>query len=169
MTASENGGDAAIGSILGNVPDDCHKNIRKIVEYWAAIRPCGGLPGRQHFEPMAVPELLPNIRLLDVSGAPPRFRVRLMGTRLRDYFGIEQTGRWLDEIFPNFDTSLTRTELIRTIDLRAPRWRRGKPELDFDKSFLDMERVYLPFARDGERVDMILTYLMCINQDGVYS
>ncbi|MEM9683696.1 MAG: PAS domain-containing protein [Pseudomonadota bacterium] len=169
MRISKNGGAAAGASLPGNVQEDCHENIRRIVEYWTAIRPCGGLPGRQHFDPLAVPELLPNIRLLDVSGAPPRFRVRLMGTRLRDYFGIEQTGRWLDEIFPKFGESQTRAELIKTIETRVPRWRLGKPALEFDKNFLDMERVYLPFARDGERVDMILTYLMCITQDGVYS
>ena len=169
MDSLRNGGNASNRALGGNVPEHCHENVRRIVRYWAAIHPPVGLPGRQHFDPLAVPDLLPNIRLLDVSGTPPRFRVRLMGTRLRDYFGTEQTGQWLDEVFPNLETSLTYAELRKTIESRAPRWRRGKPALDFDKNFLDMERVYLQFARDGETTDMILTYLMCINRDGVYS
>ena len=159
---------SAGGALQGNVPEGCHETIRQIVGYWTAIHPPSGLPGRQHFDPLQVPRLLPNIRLLDVVGQPPRFRVRLMGTRMCEVFGGEQTGRWLDEIFSNLDGSLTHTELLRTIESRAPRWRRGKPALEVEKDFLDMERVYLPFARDGQTVDLILTYLLCIDSAGRY-
>ena len=154
------------GKLPGNVPDDCHSNVREIVDYWVRIHPETGLPGRQHFDPLEVPRLLPNIRLLDVVGSPQRFRIRLMGTRLREIFGAEQTGRWLAEIFSNLDGSLTHIELLKVVDTKRPRWRRGKPALDIEKDFLDMERVYLPFARDGENVDIILTYLLCIDSAG---
>ena len=150
----------------GNVPEDCHELVRQIVEYWVAIRPPDGLPGRQHFDPLDVPGLLPNIRLLDVVGDQPRFRIRLMGTRLRDVFGAEQTGRWLDEVFPNLNGSVTHSELVKTVIAKTPRWRRGKPALSGERDFLDMERVYLPFARDGTTVDMILT-LILLFADGV--
>lgn len=150
----------------GNLPDSCHANVRQIVDYWVSIHPESGLPGRQHFDPLDVPYLLPNIRLLDVVGDPPRFKIRLMGTRLRDFFGAEQTGCWLDELFSNLDGSMTHVELLRTIETRMPRWRRGKPALDVEKNYLDMERVYLPFARDGWHVDMILTYHLCFDSDG---
>lgn len=152
----------------GTLPEGCHENIRQIVAYWESIRPGNALPGRQHFDPLDVPKLLANIRLLDVEGDPPRFKIRLMGTRLREFFGAEHTGRWLDELFPNLDGSTTHVELLRTIGTRAPRWRRGTPALDIEKDFLDMERVYLPFARDGRNVDMILTYLLCIDSAGNY-
>lgn len=152
----------------GNVPDSCHANVRQIVDYWRSIHPETGIPGRQHFDPLDVPNLLPNIRLLDVVGDPPRFRIRLMGTRLRDFFGAELTGRWLDALFSNLEGSLTHIELLRTIETRGPRWRRGKPALDIEKDYLDMERVYLPFARDGRHVDMILTYHLCFDSDGNY-
>jgi hypothetical protein len=152
----------------GNLPDSCHESIREMVAYWVRIHPETGLPGRQHFDPLDIPRLLPNIRLLDVVGRPPRFRIRLMGTQLREFFGAELTGKWLDEVFPNLEGSLTHTELLKTIEAKAPRWRRGQPALDIEKDFLDMERVYLPFARDGRTVDMILTYLLCIDGDGHY-
>jgi len=152
----------------GKLPANCHENIRQIVDYWVSIHPDSGLPGRQHFDPLEVPKMLSNIRLLDVVGDPPRFRIRLMGTRLREFFGAEQTGSWLDVLFPNLDGSITHTELLRTIETGQPRWRRGKPALDIEKDYLDMERVYLPFARDGRNVDMILTYLLCIDSAGNY-
>ncbi len=156
------------GNPPGNVPETCHQNIREIVEYWVRIHPETGLPGRQHFDPLEVPRLLPNIRLLDVIGMPPRFRIRLMGTRLRDFFGAELTGMWLDEVFSNLDGSLTHIELLNAIETKGPRWRRGRPALDIDKDFLDMERVYLPFAKDGRNIDLILTYMLCIDSHGNY-
>lgn len=161
-------GVEAGASLPGNVPDDCHARIRQLVGYWVAIHPAVGLPGRQHFDPLEVPQLLPNIRLLDVIGKLPRFRIRLMGTQLREIFGEEQTGRWLDEVFTNLHGSLTHSELMRVVLCKKPRWRRGKPALDIEKNFLDMERVYLPFARDGTNVDMILTYLLFCDGKGNY-
>jgi hypothetical protein len=142
----------------GNVSEDCHEKVRQIVEYWVAIHPSAGLPGRQHFDPLDVPSLLPNIRLLDVVGKLPRFRVRLMGTQVREFMGEEQTGRWLDEVFPNLHGSVTHTELVKTVTMKKPRWRRGKPALAVDRNFLDMERCYLPFAQDGRNIDMLLTF-----------
>lgn len=142
----------------GNVSEDCHEKVRQIVEYWVAIHPSAGLPGRQHFDPLDVPALLPNIRLLDVVGKLPRFRVRLMGTQVREFMGEEQTGRWLDEVFPNLHGSVTHTELVKTVTMKKPRWRRGKPALAVDRNFLDMERCYLPFAQDGRNIDMLLTF-----------
>lgn len=150
----------------GNVPEDCHRNVRQIVAYWVRIHPEAGLPGRQHFDPLDVPQLLPNIRLLDVVGQPPRFRIRLMGTRLCEFFGGDFTGMWLDEVFPNIEKSLTYEGLMNAVGSKEPRWRSGKPALDIEKDFMDMERVYLPFARDGRTVDMVLTYLLCIDADG---
>ncbi len=152
--------------LAGNVPEDCHAKVRQIVEYWMAIHPSAGLPGRQHLDPLDVPALLPNIRLLDVVGTLPRFRVRLMGTKVREFMGEEQTGRWLDEVFPNLHGSLTHTELVKTVRMKSPRWRRGKPALAVDRNFLDMERCYLPFAQDGRTIDMVLTFhLVTVDED----
>jgi hypothetical protein len=91
-------------------------------------------------------------------GRLPRFRVRLMGTQVREYMGEEQTGRWLDEVFPNLHGSITHAELIKAVTMKRPRWRRGKPAIAVERNFLDMERVYLPFAQDGWTVDMVLTF-----------
>ncbi|MGH6619971.1 MAG: PAS domain-containing protein [Alphaproteobacteria bacterium] len=150
----------------GNVPDDCHEKIRQIVEYWVSIHPPAGLPGRQHFDPMQIPSLLPYIRLLNVVGSLPRFRVRLLGTQVREYMGEEQTGRWLDEVFPNLHGSVTHAELVKAVAMKMPRWRKGKPAIALDRIFLEMERVYLPFARDGRKVDMLLTFHLVTDGEG---
>jgi len=150
------------------VPEDCHNKIRDLVAYWMSIHPAEGLPGRQHFDPAAVCHLLANIRLLDVVGDPPRFMTRVMGTRLRDFYGREHTGHWFDEMFPHFEQSGTHADLVMTVRTKRPAWRRGKPNLHFKKDFLALERVFLPLARNGVDLDMVLTLVLFVDHDGRY-
>ena len=153
-------------SLPGNVPDNCHARIRQVVEYWLSIHPTRGLPGRQHFDPIEIPDLLANIRLLDVFRNPLRFKTRLMGTVLHDFFGQEQTGLWMDECFADFHRSKMFKDLTDIIETPQPRWRRGHPTLNYEKSFVTVDRVYLPFATDGETVDLVMTCMLFGDKDG---
>ncbi len=146
-----------------------HPKIRELYEYWASLGPGGGkLPGRRDFDPLAVPHLLPNVMLLDVVGQPPRFRYRLVGTRMVDALGSDLTGRWLDEAhsrpgggkpqFPSYE---------KVAHEGVSDWRRGPPHF---MSYLDkcteVERVFLPLATDGRQVDMILTIVVFFDIGG---
>lgn len=137
-----------------------------IVDYWRSIHPASGLPGRQHLDPVDIPNLLSNIRLIDVVGEPPRFRVRLMGTKLVAAVGKDCTGMWLDEAFAEFDKSSSCLSLNTVVRTGTLNWRRGHPVMMYGKEFMIVERVYLPFARDGRTVDMILTYVLVGDSDG---
>ena len=148
--------------------DDCHEKIQQMIEYWLSIHPVSGLPGRQHFDPVDIPQLLPNLRLLDVIGDPPRFKTRLMGTVLLDFFGQEQTGCWFDELYPNFKQSKTCADLCDAVATKLPNWRRGAPALVYEKDFMTVERVYLPMARDGVNVDMIVTCMLFGDETGEF-
>ncbi len=148
--------------------EDCHEKIRDMVAYWQSIHPAKGLPGRQHFDPVDIPTLLPNLRLLDVEGRPPRFKVRLMGTVLLDFFGEEQTGRYFDELFPKFTESRTYQDLLDVVMTGTPSWRRGLPGLVYEKDFVTVERIYLPLAEDGRAVDMIVTCILFGDKDGIF-
>jgi len=41
--------------------------VKSLYSYWRAISPPGRLPGRQHFDPLDVPRLLPNIWQIGVD------------------------------------------------------------------------------------------------------
>lgn len=138
------------------IPQTVHPKIRRIFEYWLAIHPDSGIPGRQHFDPVDVPDLLPHIRLIDIVGDPPRFRVRVCGERVRDHFGIPQQGRFYDEMFPGFISRPSYRDFMAAIATRLPQVHRGHCELTPDKEFVPLERIVLPLAGDGETVDMIL-------------
>jgi hypothetical protein len=136
--------------------DNVHPKIRKIFKYWTAIHPESGLPGRQHFDPVDVPDLLAHIRLVDVVGEPPRFRVRLCGGRIRDHFGSCQRDRYYDEMFPAFATRPSFRDFMAAIETHAPQLHRGHCELNPEKEFIPLERIVLPLASDGKTVDMLL-------------
>ena len=142
----------------GSIPADCHPGVQAITEYWQSIHPGDDLPGRQHFDPIDIPGLVANIRLVDVVGDPPRFRVRLTGTRLTEFFGSSDTGKWLDEVYTGFEQTPTFVNYMRVVETGLPGWRRGRCELRSAHDCLQYERVQLPFASDGAKVDMILVF-----------
>ena len=149
--------------------DTWHSKIREIFDYWQSIRPATGvLPARRHFDPLAVPALLPNIRLIDVQREPLRFRYRLVGTRIVEAHGYDMTGQWLDEAHPEFrsDTPVRR-EYLTVIEERRPSYRRGKPVFGVnEEKYTGIERLLLPFAADGATVDILLAMAVFLDHLG---
>ncbi len=136
-----------------------HPKVRELYEYWTKMHRAGrDLPARADFDPMRVAHLLPHVMLLDVEGCPPRFRYRLIGTRMVDSLGADLTGRWLDQAHAKGGTAPQFPSYARVAVEGVPEWRRGKPHFS---SYIDkcteMERVFLPLATNGKDVDMILT------------
>ena len=144
------------------VPDDCHPKIAAILDYWRSRRPGAGLPGRQHIDPADIPDLLPNLWMIDVVRNPMRFRMRLVGTRVVAYAGEDNTGRWIDERWPDYDD----TALRQVTESQEPSWWRGPSQLRPEKTYVELERIRLPMARDGSTVDMILCLTIFYDQDG---
>lgn len=124
--------------------------------YWQAIHPPNGLPGRQHFDPLAVPSLLPWLILVDVARDPLRFRYRLIGTAHVDSLGFNPTGRWFDEAHPNFGETSACREFVAVVERGEPAYYRGPLTFVTTKAYLEIERLTLPLARDGKTIDMLL-------------
>lgn len=150
-----------------------HTSLQRLFGYWRSIHPAAGLPGRQHFDPIQVPGLLPIIALVETHRAPAeggaeslRFRYRLIGTRAVWIWQHDWTGKWLDEIYPNFADSGYRAVAER-ISARGKWWyMRGPSQLANNPDFLTVELVVLPLARDGRTVDMLLTGNIYYGRDG---
>lgn len=156
-------GDALRRSV---VPPDCDGRIRRLYDYWCSIRPADDrLPGRQHLEPLDLPELLQWLLLLDVVGEPPRFRYRLVGTGQARVMECELTGRWLDEAYDDFREKRDHAELVAVAGGTIG-YSRGAPEYRVERSHVLMERLLLPLARDGVNVDMVLGIALYTREDG---
>jgi hypothetical protein len=71
---------------------------RDLFDYWLSKCSEAGFPTRADIQPAEIKAHLPSLSLFDVlDGGPLRLRVRLAGTRLRDYLGVETTGRCLED------------------------------------------------------------------------
>ena len=144
------------------IPEDCHAKVKALQDYWRSKHPEAGLPGRQHIDPVDIPELLPNIWLIDVHRNPYRFKFRLLGTQVVNYAGEDNTGRWFDERWPNYDPSV----FIDIVESRRPSWARGRSKMRPEKDYYEMERVRFPLASDGETVDIILALTVFFDSKG---
>ncbi|MCM0019103.1 MAG: PAS domain-containing protein [Tagaea sp.] len=141
---------------LAHVPGDADPRVRELHAHWESLRPAPDLlPGRAHFDPVRVPHLLPNIWLLDIVGPPPRFRYRLIGTGLDIDRLAGATGRFMDEVSPDFPGSPTFADYL-AVARGAISWRRGPPAFRFMEAWRVIKRLMLPLAADGRTPDMML-------------
>lgn len=129
-----------------------------LLEYWEQARGERVMPARADIDPIDIPRLLPFILLLEVDNDTGRVKIRLMGTRVRDLYSEEFTGRHLDEIFFGRNREQVLTSYNEALDSRAPHhcWMRftNKDGLEFD-----MERLILPLSGDGTSIDMFISLL----------
>jgi hypothetical protein len=124
--------------------------IHRLYAYWRD-KAGAGMPARSGFDPVDVRELLPNLMMVDVLGTPPRFRYRLVGTRVVQYTGFDFTGRYLDEmVFQGRD--FIEDCYLRVLNERRPifghyAW------LVRSRHFGRCEFGLFPLSDDGKRVD----------------
>ncbi len=139
-----------------SLPPNAAPKIRELFDYWQKIHPEAGLPGRQHFDPLDIPQLLPNIWMIDVKQEPLRFRFRLVGTEIVKFTGRDSTGLCLGEVYPEY----TATEAYRVHCICAqtgePAYRKSRVLSNPKRQDIEAERIYLPLARNGEQVDILL-------------
>ena len=132
--------------------------IARFFEYWLSIAPAGRLPGRQHFDPLDIAELMPRVWILDVvrEATGPRFRYRLVGTREVQTLQREVTGRWLDEVQPHLKEAPNGFARFTAIaDTGKATYRKGPVTFVHRKDDRIVENCMVPLARDGALVDMI--------------
>jgi hypothetical protein len=135
----------------------CDARLGTLHRYWQSIRPTPTLlPGRQHFDPLAVPTLLSWLWLLDVHRRPLRFKYRLVGTRHVDSQGSDPTHLWIDEAHADFVGSPAHKQLVAVAEHGEVAFYRGPPTYAVTKEYLVVERLVLPLARNGKDVDILL-------------
>ena len=95
-----------------------------------------------------------------------RFRYWLLGTRVAQTFKNDMTGRYLDEVHPDFANNPMRRYLEEVVELHIPTWRKGKPNVWPTSGMIQLERLYLPLASNGSEVDLVLGFTLFTLQGG---
>lgn len=138
------------------IDGEAHEDIKSLYRYWCGMAPAGCLPGRQHFDPMEIQHVLPNVWLIDVHRDPLRFWRRLVGSRIEEFAGRSLVNGWVADGLDEDRQSVVHKNLADVVMTGQPSWRRGKPMIHHEKGYSELERIYLPLAENGETVDMIL-------------
>lgn len=161
---------AMSGSTL---PDDAHPIIQAAWRYWHDRHPAPeSLPGRQHIDPLGMPQLLPYIWLLEVhpgadKAALPRLRYRLLGSHVDLGFGGPKTGLWMEEVEPRFfEDARLNERYLACIRTGKPDYRRGAVHFAVNGGASSVERLLMPLASDGKQVDMLFGCSIFFAADG---
>ncbi len=147
----------AIQSTSDLLPGNCDVTFRRLFSYWRSITPPeADIPGRQHFDPIQVRDILRWIWLLDIQHNPLRFKYRLVGAERERALGLNPVGFWLDEIHPDFMAHRYYCDYVDLATSGRPSFRHGLPAFHTSRRFVPQQRLLLPLARDGVCVDMLL-------------
>lgn len=141
------------GSFLGQ----CDTRIADLVGLWRSRFNGGSLPARRDIEPHEIVQLLPDIMLVDVTRPGPEFRYRLVGTREVEFRGYDPTGRSVRDAFAGFDGNFCDGNYRSVVERRDPVFIVEYAPTKLG-AVVRRETVFLPFAADGETVDIVMVY-----------
>lgn len=74
-----------------------------LVKLWYLRRGADGLPPRSSFDAQTLKAFLPHIFISEYEAATRRYRYRLIGTAITDYFRRNATGQYFDDIYSTPD------------------------------------------------------------------
>lgn len=132
--------------------------------YWLSKKGDRAWPLRADIEPTEIPRLLPNLFLVEVPqiGPPMRFRLRLIGTAFRPFFGTDITGREVNEDEVSPDRARFCSDWREILQRGAPRWARIRQRVRGEQAERDgiaaarFTGLVMPLSRDGTVADMLL-------------
>ena len=132
-----------------------HRKLLRLLEYWIEKKADRIAPARRDIQPTEMRDFLPNVFLVDVEERPMRFRFRLVGTEIVELFGIDVTGRYVDELdfsdrAPAVHAYYAAVVTTREPNCHAVQFTRGNGR------HLSYERVILPLSSNNVAVDMLL-------------
>ena len=139
--------------------EDADARLKEVYAYWQKKRGARAMPARRDIDPLDIPTVLPHLMMIDVEPGP-RYRYRLFGTEVTEAFGMNPTGKCVDEVMvgdykkfllglyddlcrekkPVYSTSIYGTH-NRTLGRDTKMW---------------TQRLMLPLSADGAAVDKVL-------------
>ena len=130
--------------------------LLEVYDYWASLRGTRRMPARKDFDPLQIPQRLPNLMLIDVIHDPVRFRYRLIGTRVVAASAEDRTGKYFDDV-SFFRTNPEVMVHYKAVVERAEPLYSPEPFLNrVNNMSYQAERLMLPLSGDGKTVDMVM-------------
>ena len=130
---------------------------RDLYDYWCRCASGRQLPARGDLDPSAFRNLLPYICLIDVDFGLDDAVVRLAGTRIREIYGFELTGKSLGDFEWGDKADYWQAVYHRVIHKGVPQQGAVKGPMA-DRDHITLFWLRLPLSCDGKRVNKILCH-----------
>ena len=134
---------------------DADSRLHAVFSYWSGKKGARPMPARRDIDPLELgPGILPHLMLVDVEPGP-RFRYRLFGTVVSDHFGMDATGRYIDEVMVGqykdfilglYGDMIAQKKPVYSTSIYGPAVNRN----------MSTQRLMLPLSSSGDDVDMVL-------------
>jgi hypothetical protein len=140
---------------------DLEKAVAALRHMWREAKGDGQVPLREAFTPELLRPWLPNIVLVEAIGAPPRFRIRLVGTAAVAFAGRDFTGKFLDDVIETGQYDITIAPYLNAAAIAAPveddvlRHQFVAP----DGTYLPVRRLVMPCSSNGIDIDRFVVGL----------
>lgn len=129
--------------------------LKLLLDYWRRKKGDRVAPTRADIDPAEIKTLLPHLGMVDVQRAPLRFRYRLVGTEISQGYGLDLTGRYLDEM----DLDDHQIDITENYTNAAESGEPSCATLEYsrkDGRHIRYERLVLPLSSDGKQIDMLI-------------
>ncbi|MDY0871649.1 PAS domain-containing protein [Dongia rigui] len=130
-----------------------HPHLQRFFAYWRAKAGGRDMPTRADLDPIDFRYALGYVVLVDVERHPLRFRFRLYGSGLVNYFGDgDYTGKYADELLPADYAPFVVEAYTAAVEGRVPRY--AARDLVMNQQRLIYKVLTLPLA-DAKQPDEI--------------
>lgn len=141
---------------------------RWLLSHWNRARGEHAVPAWKKLDPDDLAKMAESLMFCDVTTEDGiRFLIRFRGVRIAETFGPQQAG-YLDDLLPAVIRDETLAAYRKAVESKHPvftiaetRDPAGKP--------VNLERLVLPFTRDGSSVERILASLEMVSIEGGFN
>ena len=149
-------------SIEGLLARIQHPPLKRMVALWHEKRAGRDWPLRRDFDPLEFGFAAGYVSLVDVqdkgSGGRRRLYFRLEGTKQVDLFGVDCTGKFLDQAAAPASARTAEQSFAAAIETGTPQYHARFVESS--QRLVGYEIAVLPLSRGGDRIDMLMTVVV---------
>ncbi|RDD62794.1 PAS domain-containing protein [Ferruginivarius sediminum] len=135
-----------------------HEQLASLLDRWRFRRGTRRLPTHGDFRFTDLQPWIGHIGLVEIQGgqtAEPHMKVRLAGRRLVEYDGADFSGKYLDDVVPEYARGEILRPYLTCVRKQAPQYSvftPDNPELEGYR----MHRLLLPTTSNGKDIDLVL-------------
>jgi hypothetical protein len=108
------------------LPAPLSLDLGRVRDYWESLkRGENNMPFWDDVKLSSLPDLADRLMLIDSFECPQRFRFNLVGERIRERYGADLAGEFMDEIDPKTPLEFFSAQASATIEAKLPTFFRG--------------------------------------------